>query len=337
MASPASGRLRLRHGFTLIELLVVIAIIAVLVAILLPAVQQAREAARASQCRNNLKQLGLSLHNYHDTNGSFPAGGFGQFRISWMTSILPQLEQSAIYNKMDWVSSSVANPGSANDPLFNNWTPSVIWCPSSTANRVNIRTDVAARYSTASYVGIAGASTDAANATDPTGLGRCVSGGQGYACANGTMVPNAVVRMQDVTDGTSNTLLVGEQSGIGRTSPTSTNQVDIRTSAEWGCWLGPGATVAPPATGGTYTWAGTPWSRNTTTIRYPIGYNIEAGGSGGNNRDGTNTALYSEHPGGTHALRGDGGVSFLSSSADMALVRYIAIRDDRQIVGDILN
>ena len=334
MASPASGRSRLRHGFTLIELLVVIAIIAVLVAILLPAVQQAREAARASQCRNNLKQLGLSLHNYHDTHSSFPSGGFGSFRISWLTAILPQLEQAAIYEKMK---DTVANPGTVNDDLFHNWMPAVIWCPSSTASRLNLRTDVASRYSTSSYIGISGASTDASTAADPTGMGRCGSGGQGYACANGTMVPNMIVRISEVTDGTSNTIVIGEQSGMGRTAPNSPTLVDIRSSAEWGCWLGPGASVPPPATGGTYTWAATPWSRNTTTLRYPIGYNIEAAGSGGNSRDGTNSALHSEHPGGTHVLRGDGGVAFLASSVNMAIVRYAAIRDDRQIIGDILN
>src|SRR5688572_32147075 len=88
------GPLSRKAGFTLIELLVVIAIIAVLVAILLPAVQQAREAARASQCRNNLKQMGIALHNYIDTNNMFPPGnvktdGAGRRGASWMVRLLP--------------------------------------------------------------------------------------------------------------------------------------------------------------------------------------------------------------------------------------------------------
>ena len=97
-------RPRSRAGFTLIELLVVIAIIAVLIALLLPAVQQAREAARRSQCQNNLKQFGLALHNYHDTTNALPPGyialtttsPYGN-RASWGAMILPQLEQTNIF------------------------------------------------------------------------------------------------------------------------------------------------------------------------------------------------------------------------------------------------
>src|ERR1700738_3250325 len=99
----ANGRSRALRGFTLIELLVVIAIISVLVALLLPAVQQAREAARRTQCRSNLKQIGLALHNYHELHEALPSGYVGYPFTSqgscwgWGTMILPALDQSVLY------------------------------------------------------------------------------------------------------------------------------------------------------------------------------------------------------------------------------------------------
>jgi len=96
-----------RRGFTLIELLVVIAIIAVLIALLLPAVQQAREAARRSQCKNNLKQLGLAMHNYHDSHGVFPPGytdnSAGNAEWTWVSQILPYIDQAPLYNQITWL------------------------------------------------------------------------------------------------------------------------------------------------------------------------------------------------------------------------------------------
>src|SRR6476469_1828653 len=96
-----------RTAFTLIELLVVIAIIGVLVSLLLPAVQQAREAARRTQCKNNLKQIGLALHNYESTYNRLPPGNFGGIAgckddgLAWSFSILPYIDQAPLYNKID--------------------------------------------------------------------------------------------------------------------------------------------------------------------------------------------------------------------------------------------
>lgn len=315
-----------KSGFTLVELLVVIAIIGVLVALLLPAVQQAREAARRMSCSNNLKQIGLALHNYHDTYRALPYGGIGEFRTSWLFSILPQVEQSSMHEKFDWVN-GMAYPDGPNGPLLDQWTPDFVWCPSSVATRLNVRTDHGNRASTASYVGISGASASATDGTDPTGLNRCVSGSQGYSCANGLLVANLSLGLKDAVDGLSSTIIVAEQSAMGRTSTGV--QAEIRASAEWGCWIGPGATVPPPQAGGTYTWAANPWARNMTTVRYPIGTLLEGGG---NLRDGSNSTIHSEHPGGAHVLRGDGSVAFAPTTMDMVTLRYISIRDDRQVV-----
>lgn len=325
--------LKHRYGFTLIELLVVIAIIAVLIALLLPAVQQAREAARRTECRNNLKQMGLALHNYHDNANAFPPGAFGVFRHSWMMSLLPQLDHSTVYNSALLDRDNSGLPTGANAALLNRWQPPVIWCPSSYVEKEHLNTGGGAvRFATSSYIGISGAGTSATDATDPTGSGRCVTGTQGYICGNGILVPNSSTRMRDITDGLSNSIVVGECSAWGFDAAGLGK--DIRGSGEWGAWLGCGAVVPPPLISGSFQWSDTPWSRNTTTIRYPVGSIVEVTGSGGNHRDGTNNALHSEHTGGAHVLRADGGVSFLSNQMDYSVLRNISIRDDGNVVGE---
>ena len=215
-SNPAAARVK--RGFTLIELLVVIAIIAVLIALLLPAVQQAREAARRSQCRNNLKQIGLALHNYHESFGTFPPGNVhaivdttfdtaGKAGYGWGAFILPQLEQGALFNQLGVNNKELHNllKTAALRPLTQ-ISVNVFRCPTDTAPTLNDQKiftnnaygDTAA--ATASYAGVHGtrwswASDWLLNKEDPF----CM------------FWPDSKVRIVDITDGTSNTFMVGER------------------------------------------------------------------------------------------------------------------------------
>ena len=205
-------KIRLRRGFTLIELLVVIAVIAVLIGLLLPAVQAAREAARRVQCVNNLKQMGLALQNYHDAVGVFPMGyAAGRVKVvngsgdtapgwAWGAMILPQLEQSAAFNAVNF---DLAADRAANSTAIG-LTVSIYLCPSDpTAGPFPVldaagnRLAVAAPSSYAACVG--GDETDAATGLNNDGVGT------------GILYRNSRTRIADVTDGTSHTILVGER------------------------------------------------------------------------------------------------------------------------------
>ena len=166
-------RSRVCQGFTLIELLVVIAIIAILIGLLLPAVQKVREAAARMKCENNLKQIGLALHNYHDTQGTFPSGFYTQFLppgggpgtanytftyTGWELQLLPYAEQQNLYNQSyAWL---LANPGSigTNSYAACGYTFSIYVCPSNI--RPTTYNDGGVIYSLASYMGVTGTSSN---------------------------------------------------------------------------------------------------------------------------------------------------------------------------------
>ena len=204
-----------RRGFTLIELLVVIAIIAVLIALLLPAVQQAREAARRTQCKNNLKQIGLALHTYHGTFGMFPpgyidsvAGGGGSQGQdggwSWQAQILPQMEQGPLFNQFNFEYHPYGTTSTAQNIALVATVQPAFSCPSDpkpphTSIRESGNGGYVERIATSSYCGVFGAFGD-----------RACDGIQPQPSQRGLLVANAGRRIADITDGTSNTLAVGE-------------------------------------------------------------------------------------------------------------------------------
>ncbi|WP_417386160.1 DUF1559 domain-containing protein [Gimesia sp.] len=323
---------RKKRGFTLIELLVVIAIIAILVALLLPAVQQAREAARRSQCQNNMKQLGLALHNYHDTFNGLPIGSAHRYASSWMVAILPYIEENSLYNHWTFVGEMGGRTNYApasTVAAFGDKVISTFQCPSSPLDNLS-RAAVSPRFSASSYVGISGAPT----AKDPisTTVGaRCMQGLYGVVCSNGAMPPNISIQSREFTDGLSNTIIVAEQSDYGIDS--SGAKVDLRNSWRWGFAMGAGAAGYP----GTSNWTTSSVNdcHNVTTIRYKVNFKTKTNDAGGSLEYGTNNGVQSVHAGGAFVLRGDGSVKFLSESIDFdGILVPLAVRNDGMVLGE---
>ena len=206
---------RNRRGFTLIELLVVIAIIAVLIALLLPAVQAAREAARRVQCVNNLKQVGLALHNYHDALGAFPMGYAARSRAlpvdgqtdtapgwGWGSMILPQMEGGPVFNAVNF---ALAVEAPQNATVIRTAMAAYV-CPSDVTGGPFPALDgstpgnALATMAPSSYAACVGNDlADSSTGLNNDGLG------------NGVMFRNSRVRLADITDGSSQTILVGER------------------------------------------------------------------------------------------------------------------------------
>lgn len=299
--------IRPRRAFTLIELLVVIAIIAILIALLLPAVQQAREAARRSTCKNNLKQMGLALHNYHDAHSVFPPNSNGSDPnlpngFSWRVKILPYIDQAPLYNQFDF-SLRITDPDHLvlcqtvlpvylcpSDPtpsiktdLHNNWcfpgnATGVSGAVTSTSVCDIAGSDYDNKAAVTTYGGVSGLHPD----TGPGGMFR--------------RRQTFVMRFRDMTDGSSNILVVGENSPqynpftawVPSDSPIQTTHA-INSSA---LLCGP-SPCQYPALG---------WPQTT--------------------------ASQSFHVGGAHFMMGDGSVHFLSENMDLEVYRQLAHASD---------
>jgi len=327
-----------KQGFTLVELLVVIAIIGVLVSLLLPAVQAAREAARRMQCSNNVKQLSLALHNYHDVYKTFPAGGYGQrwtFDVSWMARIMPYVEQNAAYERMSfvgdhpgWAYDGVAG-GAINGQAWSNVKIPVITCPSTPLETMcNAGSYMIAR---ASYTGIAGATDGNGFVNGPYRWANCCDGvSSAIISGGGMMVPAENVRIGQVTDGTSNTIAVGECSNFVYNFDYTTK--DQQVNSVHGFLMG---TSWPYTIVNTVRdhWGGNPTAGlvnrlfNSTTIRYaPNSVGISWPGVGAN--DGQNNGIYSPHSAGVMIGLVDGSVRMITDTIDMYALRCMATRDD---------
>jgi len=355
--------MRVLTGFTLIELLVVIAIIAVLIALLLPAVQQAREAARRTQCKNHLKQIGLAFHNYHDSYNYFPVGAmmggetnpfpysrnYSIIGPSWRVVILPYVDQANVFNRLGFGDGSTFHTPYTGFPTVTRSTANtnivlqgfklpLANCPSGINPQVGIagtrQAPGGGNPQLWDYCGIMGAFPDPAGRTTVFGTSTYDAGK--YA-ATGLLCPSRIKGIQHATDGTSNTMMVGEQSGQVANSATPTQKVDIRSNY-YGGWSGYSGlarsdntlqNVAPPWPGGDN---GDVWSSGITCVRYSP--NTKVAGPGAEQIYEANTILNSFHAGGIHALMADGSVRFISDSINFLTLAALSAADDGVVVGE---
>ena len=308
------------RGFTLIELLVVIAIIAILIALLLPAVQQAREAARRSQCKNNLKQLGLALANYADINKMYPVGGWGAGmpapanvdKGSRALRLLPYVEQQALFKQINYTTNPITLPASITTqtpmiPVYN--------CPSSATSET---------WANMNYCGNGGYQN-----CDSNGAGGCpaynIPGGSPNPYTPGTAWcgrsggnPDEYTgvfghgywasRLKDITDGTSQVIAMGE------TRPECSDHLQGGWANQNLDWLHVGAPINYATCPNTPVYG-------TTTCNFTNRWNVSMG-------------FKSNHRGGAHFVLCDGSVRLFNDNIDLSAYRRLGGRRDGGVVGE---
>lgn len=333
------------RGFTLIELLVVIAIIAILIALLLPAVQQAREAARRTECKNNLKQIGLAMHNYHDVYNMFPVGACarldanapGEVRasIGAFASILPFIDGANLKGQytdtLTWNTQTAATARTI---------VKFYLCPSATGSEV-----VTGIFPTMG--------TPAGNFTDGASIQYLLSKGNTDAwCMNpasdnqvGLFGINLRTRFRDMTDGSSNTFCVGEgATGNPFTTLVDQNLTTIATGVPAQAWIAPlplpigdGAVQSSMGNFGTTLHKLNLSNANQQLVvesTFAVGSTGMSNCASGTGNDDSTTNFRSPHEGGGQFLLGDGSTRFVSENVDGTTYSRVGARADGNVIGE---
>lgn len=313
-----------RRGFTLIELLVVIAIIAILVALLLPAVQQARESARRTQCKNNLKQLGLAMHTYAESAGCFPMGKVTTNNMSPHVRILPQIEMGTLYNTINF-NVAYSDPSNAlavtqNIPAFR--------CPSDVDNlpaNLGGRNNYYTNFGTILINSLPGVTVGSTN--------------YGMPMFDGVFYENSSIKFKDLVDGTTNTVMMSEKmTGDGSnaiSSPTTdTFKPGTYPATADQAMADCRAVDMTDLTKQGNSNVGAPWMNagHSTTYYYHIMVPNDRSCMYPPSR--IATTANSKHSGGVHSLLCDGSVKFISSSIDLGVWRAIGTRSGGEVVSE---
>ncbi|MEX0728846.1 MAG: DUF1559 domain-containing protein [Planctomycetaceae bacterium] len=320
------SRTKRRRAFTLIELLVVIAIIAILIALLLPAVQQAREAARRTQCRNNLKQIGLALHNYESSHRVYPPGRLGYPMVfSAQAHILPYVDGANLYNLIDF--NTAPNFGIPSAPM--------------TQNEIAVRTKIPLYLCPSDFGRINGSEMGPTNYVATTGDGTGTA--NSINTGNGIMYSRSSTRFADVIDGMSNTVCFSEQTlGVGGKPSSPSGSLPAFPEGEVLELSGatPTTDVDCSSAAVTATWSGLrgdKWMNGhygDTMYNHFYPPNSKQWDCGNASHNYGLTAARSRHEGGVSALLCDGSVRFVGENVDLGIWRSLATRSGGEVVGE---